>query len=215
MGRHAPLGPVHAPRRAGELRHCGGLPQGVRDGRLLVERSGGDERGVRGIRRHRSAAVAQGAGHHHGAHRPVLQPHGSPLRRQVARPQARDRQCPCPCHRLCLDHGRPLRQGVCGRPDRGLRSVEGLYPGRGGRHAQDARMAGRRKPVSPRKTCGPSPGCGERKRRILPQEACPASAAPAAMPRATSGRAPWSVSWPCRDSASPASTWAARSKGPP
>ena len=63
LGGHAPLGTDGAQRRRRELRHGGGLPQGMRDGRLLVERPGSDERRLRRLRRHHPAPVAQGAGH--------------------------------------------------------------------------------------------------------------------------------------------------------
>ena len=63
LGRRAPLGPERAQRRRRDLRHRRGLPQGRRDGRLLVQRPGGDQRRLRRARRHRPPAVAQGARH--------------------------------------------------------------------------------------------------------------------------------------------------------
>ena len=83
--------------------------------------------------------------------------------------------------RLCVDQGRPLRQGLCEDPHGRLRQLEGLSHRRRGRHRQDARMAGEgnRRPGQGRAGAGARMGqearlsrarrLGQRPRRRLPQ----------------------------------------------
>ena len=94
----------------------------------------------------------------------------------------------------------------------GLREVEGLRPRRGGRRRQDAGVAGGRDRRARARRARARARVGDEEdvpRRRRPRSA---SAAPAARPPAPTGRAAWSASWPCRASASRASTWAACSR---
>ena len=61
------------------------------------------------------------AGHQDGVHRPVLQPHRRPHRRQVVLAQDRHRPRPVLRHRLHLADRRHLRQGIRGHPRPRLR----------------------------------------------------------------------------------------------
>ena len=95
-----------------------------------------------------------------------------------------------------------------------LRQVEGLRPGRGGRHRQDARVAGGRDRRARPRTCARWPGSGAARRPTWLPAATSASAAPAGPLPAPTGPGAWCISWPCRAWASRASTWAACSRAP-
>ena len=93
-------------------------------------------------------------------------------------------------HRLRLDQGGPLRQGLRRDPHHRLRQVEGLSPRRGGRHRQDAGMAGEgnRRSGQGRARAGARMGEEARLSR-RPAAGATAMAAPAATRPASSGRA--------------------------
>ena len=111
--------------------------------------------------------------------------------------------------RLRVDQGGPLRQGVRADPHGRLRQVEGLSARRGGRHRRRRPSGRRRRPAFRRRTCARSPASGAGSASISrPAAGATATAAPAATRPASSGRASWCASRPCRGSASPASTWA-------
>ena len=144
LGRGAPLG-LHAARRpVGNLRHGRGLPAELRHDRVLGGRSRKHVRLLRRAGRHRAPAVAEEseARHQGRPRRPVLQRVGAIPAGQVVRAQAHHLGRDGDGDRLCLDQGRPLRQGLRRDPHRRLRQVEGLSPRRGGRHREDAGMAG-------------------------------------------------------------------------
>ena len=109
-------GQTRAQWRRRDLRHGGRPAEACRDGGLLGRRSGDHQRSLRGSRRHHPPQMAQGAGHQTGAHRSLLQPHGGVAGRQMAGAQTRYRQRHDPGHRLRLDDGRSLRQGVRRHP---------------------------------------------------------------------------------------------------
>ena len=67
------------------------------------------------LREHLAPRLAQGAGRQDGLHRPLLQPHRRPVRRQVVRAAPGHRRGPGPRHRLHVAHRGHLRQGVRGR----------------------------------------------------------------------------------------------------
>ena len=73
---------------------------------------------------------------------PVLQRFGAIPAGQVVCTQAHHLGRDGDGHRLCLDQGGPLRQGVREDPHCRLRQMESLPPGRGRWHREDARMAG-------------------------------------------------------------------------
>ena len=112
-------------------------------------------------------------------------------------------------HRLGVGDRGSVRRGVRGAPHHRVRGVARLPGRRRRRHRQDAGVAGGARRASRRARSAPWRASGRQRRPIWPA-AAPAipSAAPAARPRASSGRGPWSTSWPCAGSASRASTWA-------
>ena len=69
-------------------------------------------RRLRLVREHRPARLAQAVGHEDGLHRPLLQPHRRPHRRQVVRSPAGHRRGPGPGHRLRVAHRGSVRQGI-------------------------------------------------------------------------------------------------------
>ncbi len=144
MGRGAPLG-LHAARRpVGNLRHGRGLPAELRHDRVLGGRSREHIGLLRGAGRHRAPAVAEEseARHQGRSRRPLLQRLGAIPAGQVVRAPAHHLGRDGDGDRLCLDQGRPLRQGLRRDPYHRLRQVEGLSRRRGGRHREDAGMAG-------------------------------------------------------------------------
>ena len=144
LGRCASLG-LHAARRTiGDLWHGRGLPAELRHDRVLGGRSRKHVRLLRCAGRHRAPAVAQEpqARDQGRSRRPVFQCVGAVPARQVAGAPPDDLGRDGDGDRLCLDHGGPLRQGVRAHPHDRLRQVEGLPRRRGGRHPEDAGMAG-------------------------------------------------------------------------
>ena len=102
------------------------------------------QRLLRRAGRHRAPAVAQEpqARHQGRARRPVLQRVGAVPARQVVRAQADHLGRDGDGDRLRVDQGGSLRQGLREDPHGRLRQVEGLSARRGGRHREDARVAG-------------------------------------------------------------------------
>src|SRR5215467_11683200 len=146
LGRGASLG-LHAARRPiGDLRHGRRLLAELRHDRVLGCRAREHQRLVWCAGRHRAPAMAEGsqARHQGGARRSVLQRVGAIPAGQVVRAQAHHLGRDGHGHRLCLDQGRPLRQGVRKDPHRRLRQMARLSSRRRGRHRQDAGVAGER-----------------------------------------------------------------------
>ena len=86
----------------GHLRHGGGLPEGMRNDRLLVERPGDHQRRLRRLRGHAAAAVGEGARHRVRPHRSSLHAHGAAVSaaagsRSGPAPMRRSRSRSCRC----------------------------------------------------------------------------------------------------------------------
>ena len=142
-----------------------------------------DLRLLRRAGRHRAPAVAQEpeARHQGRARRSLLQRDRAVPAGQMVRAEADHLGRDGDGDRLCVDQGRPLRQGLREDPHGRLRQVEGLSARRRGRHRQDAGMAGEgnRRPGQGRARARPRMGqearlsrarrLGQRPRRRLPQ----------------------------------------------
>ena len=211
LGRGASLGPYAARRPVRDLRHRRGLPAELRHDRVLGGGPGDHQRLLRRPGRHGAPAVAQEpqARHQDRPRRSLFQRLGAIPAGQMVRAQADHLGRDGDGDRLCLDQGRPLRQGLRAHPHGRFRRVEGLSPRRGGRHRRRRRNGSSRRPAFRPRTSARSPANGARSASISrPAAGATAMAAPAATRPASNGPASWCASWPCRASASPASTWA-------
>ena len=191
LGRHAHVGIQPPPGHPRAVRPARRRAQAHRDDRVLVGRP--REHGRRhllGLREHGPPLLAQGTGREDGLHRPLLQPHRRPHRRQVVLAPAGHRRRSRSGHRLHLADRRHLRQGVHRRQDGRLRRVEGLRPGRVRRRAQDAGVGRRREPHPGARHPGAGPGVGRQEDHAGLRVAWAAGAAPAVRPPATSGPGP-------------------------
>ena len=161
LGRHAHVGLQPPARHPRAVRPPRGRAAEHRDDRLLVGRPGEHRRRhLHRLREHAPPLLVQGTGREDGLHRPLLQPHRRPVRRQVVRAPPGHRRGLRPGHRLHLAHRGHLRQGIRGVAHGRLRRVEGLRARQDRRRAQDARVGrGRERHPRPRDP-GPGPGVG-------------------------------------------------------
>ena len=200
LGRQPPLGLYHAhgPRRG--LRHGRGPAAARRDGGVLVERPGVDERRLWRPGRHGAPPVAEAARHPHRPYRPLLQPHARPC---WAAPGSRRGPAPTRPWRWRSPMSGSRRDSttsdfVAARTH-GFETWKRYILGGDDGVRQDARNGRSARPAFRRAPCARWRARGARSAPIsAPAGSATASAAPAAAPPASSGRAPWCASWRCR-----------------
>ena len=168
------------------------LLQELRDGGVLGGRSRHHQRLLWRAGRHGAPAVAEEARHQGRAHRSLLQFVRPVPAGQMDLPEADDVAGARHGDRLRVDQGRAVRQGIRRDAHGRLRRLEGLYHGRAGRRAQDARMAGEGNRRSRQGRARAGARMGAQSAPISAAAAgATATAAPAATRPASSGRAPW------------------------
>ena len=215
LGGHAPLGPEHAARRRGGLRHRGGLPEECE----MVVFWSSDPEATSGV-----YAAFEGT-----VRRQWLKELGIPMvhidpyynhtaallgGKWLAPRPATGNALALAIAYVWITEELYDKDYVAETDDRASRSGGTTSSAR--KTASPRRPSGRkRRRASPPRTCGPWRGSGERRRPILPPAASPGSGAPAGARRATSGRAPWSASWPCRGWGNPGVNMGGMQQGTP